>query len=177
MALTDRTSGEGVPGGFGGGPRAAAARYALLPLRLFLGATFVYAGLDKLTDPAFLDGAGADSLAATLEGVRATAGARWMVDLALENPEGFGLAIALGEIAVGIGTLLGLWTRVAAVGGAVISATFWLTVSWSSHPYYLGNDLAYLMAWTPLVLAGAPRLSVDAVLAARRRRRGHRMFG
>src|SRR5918912_520167 len=28
---------------------------ALLPLRLFIGATFVYAGLDKLTDPTFFD--------------------------------------------------------------------------------------------------------------------------
>jgi hypothetical protein len=33
--------------------RASAA--AVLPLRLFLGGTFVYAALDKLTDPAFFD--------------------------------------------------------------------------------------------------------------------------
>ena len=35
---------------------------ALLPLRLFLGATFLYAGLDKLLDPAFLDAAAPTSL-------------------------------------------------------------------------------------------------------------------
>jgi thiosulfate dehydrogenase (quinone) large subunit len=33
---------------------------ALLPLRLFLGVTFVYAGVHKLTDPGFLT-AGADT--------------------------------------------------------------------------------------------------------------------
>lgn len=41
-----------------GGLRDTAARYALLPLRIFLGVTFVYAGLDKLTDSAFLKDSG-----------------------------------------------------------------------------------------------------------------------
>jgi thiosulfate dehydrogenase (quinone) large subunit len=36
---------------------AAPQRWALLPLRLFLGATFTFAGLQKLADPSFLDGA------------------------------------------------------------------------------------------------------------------------
>ncbi len=43
-------------------------------------------------------------------------------------------------------------------------------MSWAAEPYYYGNDLPYLMAWTPLILAGAPLLSVDAALRARRRR-------
>ena len=94
-----------------------------------------------------------------------------MVDLALKNPVGFGYAIAFGELAVGIGTLIGLLTRLAAFGGALISLSLWLTVSWSPEPYYYGNDLAYLMAWIPLVLAGAPVLSLDAALRSRRRRR------
>ncbi|MBA0054273.1 DoxX family protein [Streptomyces sp. AJS327] len=197
MTLGDRTGGDtasrtgvggiggsgGVPGSVGrggfltGGLRAAAARHALLPLRLFLGVTFVYAGLDKLTDSAFLTGDGPGSLAQTLESVRGTAGAGWLVELAQQSPEGFGVAIALGELAVGVGTLLGLWARLAAVGGVLISLSLWLTVSWSSEPYYYGNDLPYLMAWIPLVLAGSPAYSVDALLALRRRRRGHRIFG
>ena len=69
-----------------------------------------------------------------------------------------------------VGTLLGLLTRIAALGGALISLSLWLTVSWAADPYYYGNDLPYLMAWTPLILAGAPLLSVDAALRARRRR-------
>lgn len=93
-----------------------------------------------------------------------------LVDMALESPVGFGYAIAFGELAVGIGTLLGLLTRIAALGGALISLSLWLTVSWAAEPYYYGNDLPYLMAWTPLILAGAPLLSVDAALRARRRR-------
>ncbi|QES43381.1 hypothetical protein DEJ49_22445 [Streptomyces venezuelae] len=149
--------------------RESATRYALLPLRIFLGVTFIYAGLDKLTDSTFMQASGAGSIGAQMEGVRDISAVPALVDLSLKSPVGFGYAIALGELAVGIGTLIGLFARVAAVGGALISLSLWLTVSWQEEPYYYGNDLAYLMAWLPLVLAGAAVLSVDALRAARRR--------
>ncbi|QTE00397.1 DoxX family membrane protein [Streptomyces cyanogenus] len=152
--------------------RDTAAHYALLPLRVFLGVTFVYAGLDKLTDSAFMQSAGTGSIGETMRAARDSAAIPALVDLALKSPVGFGYAVALGELAVGIGTLLGLLGRLAALGGALISLSLWLTVSWASTPYYYGNDLAYLMAWLPLVLAGTPYLSVDAAWRARRRRAG-----
>ncbi|MFI2375106.1 DoxX family membrane protein [Streptomyces sp. NPDC018964] len=150
--------------------RDTATRYALVPLRIFLGITFLYAGLDKLTDSAFMKDAGAGSIGDMMRAVRDSSAVPALVDMALESPVAFGYAIALGELAVGIGTLLGLLTRLAALGGALISLSLWLTVSWAADPYYYGNDLPYLMAWIPLVLAGAPLLSVDAALRARRRR-------
>ncbi|WP_256105013.1 DoxX family protein [Streptomyces sp. ODS05-4] len=153
-----------------GGRRAALGRYALLPLRLFLGVTFVYAGLDKLTDPGFLAASGPGSIGETMRAVRDSSAVPWLVDLALRDPAAFGYAIAAGELAVGVATLVGLLARLAALGGALISLSLWLTVSWQSDPYYYGNDLPYLMAWLPLVLAGAPLLSVDAAWSARRRR-------
>ncbi|WP_460106915.1 TQO small subunit DoxD [Streptomyces sp. YKOK-J1] len=153
------------------GWRATATRYALLPLRVYLGVTFIYAGLNKITDSAFLKSAGAGSIGDTMRAARGSAALPALIDLALKNPVGFGFAIALGELAVGIGTLLGLLGRLAALGGALISLSLWLTVSWASTPYYYGNDLAYLMAWLPLVLAGAPYLSLDAALRTRRRAR------
>ncbi|WP_050514974.1 DoxX family protein [Streptomyces rimosus] len=180
MAHADRAVGAGPVGpgtGRGGGPRDAMARYALLPLRIFLGVTFVYAGLDKLTDPAFFAASGSGSIGALMQQIRGTSAVPQLVDLALKDPASFGYAIAAGELAVGIGTLAGLFARVAALGGALISLSLWLTVSWSTEPYYYGNDLAYLMAWLPLVLAGAPMLSVDAALAARRSRQGRQLFG
>ncbi|NSC23443.1 DoxX family protein [Streptomyces albus subsp. chlorinus] len=189
MSVTGPTSGGGggdsttvnaFPGPVAGAPvgvREHASRYALLPLRLFLGVTFLYAGIDKLSAPAFLNGSGPGSFAGTLEAARDSAAATWLVELAQHSPEGFGTAIAAGEIAIGLGTLCGLWARVAAAGGALLSLCLWLTVSWASEPYYYGNDLPYLMAWLPLVLAGAPLFSLDALLAARRRRRGRRIFG
>ena len=160
-----------LDGGGRGDWRDTASRYALLPLRVFLGVTFIYAGLDKLTDSAFMKDGGAGSIGDTMRAVRDSSAIPALVDLALKNPVGFGYAIAFGELAVGIGVLVGLLTRLAALGGALISLSLWLTVSWSAEPYYYGNDLPYLMAWLPFVLAGAPVLSLDAVLRKRRRER------
>ncbi|MFF2331040.1 MULTISPECIES: DoxX family protein [unclassified Streptomyces] len=152
------------------GLKELAREHALLPLRIFLGITFVYAGIDKLTDSAFFRASGAGSIGETMHAVRDSSALPALVDLALKNPGGFGYAIALGELAVGIGTLIGLWGRLAALGGALISLSLWLTMSWQATPYYLGNDLAYLIAWLPLLLGGAAAFSVDALLASRRRR-------
>lgn len=99
-----------------------ASRHALLPLRIFLGVTFVYAGLDKLTDPAFLSATGTGSIGEIMRGVHDTAAVPALVDLALKAPVGFGIAIAIGEILVGLGVLAGLLTRIAAAGGALISS-------------------------------------------------------
>ena len=165
---------SGPPGGI----RARASKYALLPLRLFLGATFLYAGLDKVTDPAFLSGEGSGST-----GAAAGLGARRGGDTRDDRPgaerpaQAFGIAIAAGEMAVGLGAIVGLWTRLAAFGGVLISLSLWLTVSWASDPYYYGNDLPYMMAWTPLLFAGAPTLSLDMAISRKRRRRGRHIFG
>ena len=151
-------------------PDRSLSRYALLPLRLFLGATFIYAGLDKLADPHYLGGlADPASMAAQAHAVAAHSPIGGLLDQAVRSPTPAGLAMAFGELAVGFGTLLGLWGRLAAVGGALINLTLWLSVSWGVHPYYLGNDLIYLMAWVPLVLAGTPQFSLDALIAGRAR--------
>ena len=78
-----------------------------------------------------------------------------------------GVVLALGELAVGLGTLLGLWTRIAAVGGMLLSLSLFLTISFHSSPYYTGSDIVFFFAWLPLLVAGSGGvLSVDAFLAA-----------
>lgn len=170
MAHADRLTGPQLDPG-GGGAGGGAAHYALLPLRLFLGVTFVYAGLDKLTDSSY-----PASLEGLLESIQGAA-APWLLDLALKSPENFGYAIAFGELAVGLGTLFGLLARLAAVGGALISLSFWLTISWDVEAYYYSQDLPYLVAWIPLIMAGAPMYSLDSVLAVRKRRKRQQIFG
>ncbi|MFE7123685.1 DoxX family protein [Streptomyces sp. NPDC057617] len=169
MTYGYRTDNYGQLGGERRGWRENAGRYALLPLRIFLGVTFIYAGIDKLTQGGFFASTGTGSVGEMMRAVRDSSAIPALVDLALKNPAGFGYAIAIGELAVGLGTLFGVLARLAAFGGAVISLSLWLTVSWQSDPYYYGNDLAYLMAWLPLVLAGAPVFSLDSAMAGRRR--------
>jgi thiosulfate dehydrogenase [quinone] large subunit len=153
------------------GWRDSAGRYALLPLRVFLGVTFIYAAVDKFTTPGFFGSSSPSSVGQTIRAVRDSAAIPQMVDLALKSPTGFGYAIALGELAVGIGILFGIIGRLAATGGALISLSLWLTVSWSTTPYYYGNDLIYLMAMLPFIIGGTPLFSADAIWANRRRMR------
>ena len=144
--------------------------WVLLPLRLFLGITFLFAGLQKLADPRFLRAGAPGSIQAQLQAAVGTSPIGSHLGGLASHALVVGVAIALAEVAVGIGTLAGLWTRVAAAGGLVLSLGFLLTVSWHSHPYYLGPDIVFAAAWVPLVLAGAgedPRLSLDGLMRRR----------
>ncbi len=140
----------------------------LLPLRLFLGVTFTFAGLQKLADPSFLDAKNPTSLQSQLAAVRAGSPLHPVLGLVAGHAVLFGTLIALTEIAVGIGMLLGLLTRLAAVVGALLALSFFLTISWHTRPYYYGSDIVFLFAYTPFILGGAGRvLALDAVLFPR----------
>lgn len=147
-----------------------------MPLRAFLGVTFVYAGVTKLSNPAFFNRTAGVSI-------------QWFMKNAVLNdsPISFlvtplehvavlvGVVLALGEVAVGVGTLLGLWGRVAAVGGLLVSLSLFLTVSFGTSPYFTGADIVFVFAWMPLILAGSgSHLSVDA-LVARKSHAEHRL--
>jgi thiosulfate dehydrogenase [quinone] large subunit len=127
---------------------------ALLPLRFFLGFTFLYAGLDKLLDPAFFDPVSASSIQAQFQIFERVSPLAPLVHAAEPIAVPLGLLIAIGEIAVGIGTLTGLAYRLSALGGAFISVLFFLTASWATRPFYFGNDLPYAFGWLTLALAG-----------------------
>jgi len=149
--------------------RGTVSAVALLPLRVFLGITFVYAGLDKLLDPAFFDPASPTGIKAQLDGFTAVSPLAPLIQaVALPAPIAIGVLMALGEIAVGLGTLTGILYRLAALGGVFISLTLFLTASWAVRPYYLGNDLPYLLGWVTLTIAGSGGVLVLGPWLARR---------
>ena len=145
-------------------------RWILLPLRGYLGVTFVYAGLSKVGGRSFFDSASPSSLHATLLAVRVHSPMGGLLGPVEQHSFAFGLLMAVGETAVGIGMLLGLWARIAALGGILISLALFLTVSWNATPWYTGADIVYLFAFTPLLLGGAGPLAVDAWLVLQRDR-------
>ena len=147
-----------------------ASRLALLPLRLFLGVTFTFAGLQKLANPAYLDAHSPTSVQATMLALRHQSPIGWLLALSAHAPVLVGVSIALGELAVGLATLVGLWVRITAIGGLLLSLTFFLTVSWHTRPYYYGSDIVFVFAWTVPLLAGAwPGLTADGWIANRAR--------
>ena len=139
-----------------------------MPLRAFLGITFCFAGLQKLANPNFFNASSPASIQAQLIASIRISPLHELLGHLLRFAVPIGIVIALAELAVGLGTILGLWTRVAATGGMVLAITLFLTVSFHSSPYYTGADIVFVFAWIPLVLAGSGGvLSLDAVIAAR----------
>ncbi|MET9495728.1 DoxX family protein [Streptomyces sp. NPDC006552] len=137
----------------------------LLPLRVFLGFISIYAGMGKLCDPVYFDGGERGSMVKWLNSLHPWALAEPMRDWALQHPVGAGLVIAFLQVIVGVLTVLGLWQRIVAVIGALLSAALLLTVSWKTVPAYDAPDIIYLAAWSPLIIAGAPVYSIDGRLA------------
>jgi thiosulfate dehydrogenase (quinone) large subunit len=150
--------------------RAATPSVAILPLRLFLGATFVDAGLGKLLSAAYL-GSGPQGFAAQARGFARGSPIGWLVRAAaLRHPTPAGLLLAVAELAIGLLTLAGLTSRAAAAGGLALSFTFFLTASWHTRPFFYGPDLPFAAGWLVLLLAGHAGLpSLDRRLARRQR--------
>ncbi|MEU7641340.1 DoxX family protein [Streptomyces sp. NPDC039016] len=143
----------------------------LLPLRIFLGLISVYAGMGKLCDPVYFDGGQRGSMVTWLLSLHPWELAVPLRDFAVAHPVGAGLTVAFLQVVVGVLTICGLWQRVAASFGALLSAALLMTVSWRTLPAYDAPDIIYLAAWSPLIIAGAPVYSMDARLAGEAWRR------
>jgi thiosulfate dehydrogenase [quinone] large subunit len=129
---------------------------ALFPLRLFLGVTFVYAGIQKLSDPGFFHKGAPTYIGTQLHGfANGTPGGFLLRAFAIPHPVLAGAGVAVTEIAVGLLVTIGLLTRGAALVGLVLNLILFLTNSWHTSPYFLGSDIVFVFAWLPFVLAGA----------------------
>lgn len=150
----------------------AASGWALLPLRGFLAVTFTFAGLQKLANPGFFDTANPISIQSQLAQAAGRSPLSFLITHLQHAAVPIGVAIALGELAVGLGTGLGLFTRVAACGGLALSLSLFLTVSFHSSPYYTGSDIVFVFAWVPMIVAGSGGvLALDSVVPRLVRRR------
>ena len=129
---------------------------ALVPLRIFLGATFVYGGVQKLSDPGFFHPGAPTYIGTQLSDFAAgTPGGFVLRTFALPHAELAGAAVAVTEITIGMLVLFGLFTRWAAAAGLGLNLLLFLTASWKTYPYFLGSDIVFVFAWLPFVLAGA----------------------
>jgi thiosulfate dehydrogenase [quinone] large subunit len=132
----------------------------------------MFAGLQKLANPNFLNANNPSGIQAQMIAAARFSPLHVVMGHLLRFSTPLGVLISLGELAVGIGTLLGLWTRIAAIGGMALSLTLFLTVSFHASPYYTGADIVFLFAWMPMVVAGSGGvLSLDLVIASLVRRR------
>jgi len=146
----------------------ASLPWSIRLLRAFLGATFVFAGAQKLLDPNFLHAGSPDYVGTQLHGFAQGTPAAPLIDLLARAPVVTGVAIAIAEIAIGLGTLLGVAAIAAALAGLAVNVTLLLSATWHVHPYFLGSDSIYAVAWIALLFG---------LLDAERARRGGRIAG
>ncbi len=138
--------------------------WVLLPLRLFLSITFIYAGLQKLTDIHFWHPGTPDYIGRQIYGFAAGSPLHnFLLSVAEPHAVLFGALVAYGELAVGLGVLLGVLMRPAAFGGLLLSVLFFLSASWRVHPYFYGADIVFAFAWVPIILAGPAHGILPAV--------------
>jgi thiosulfate dehydrogenase (quinone) large subunit len=127
-----------------------------LPIRLFVGFAWLEAGIHKITDPEWTSGASLaaywERAAAIPEQGRPPITYEWYRDfinalLAGGHESWFTWVIILGEIAVGIGLILGILTGVAAFFGALMNMSFLLAGSASTNPIMFTLAIGLILAW------------------------------
>ena len=120
-------------------------------LRLWLGITWVYAGWYKATDPQFLTPNTSGYIGTQLANYQLNSPISFLLRHMVEHAGIVGLFVMLSEFAIGFATLTGFMLVYAALGGLFMSATLWLSASWSVKPYFLGSDTAYIVMWAVLL--------------------------
>lgn len=148
--------------------RLFSSAQALLVLRIYLGVIFLWAGIDKFANQAFLDPDSANGIKADLAVAAGESPIAFLVKLVDSYPTPLGIAIAFTEIFIGLGLVFGLWTRVWAVLGIIGQISIALTVGWGIKPGYESPNVPYIFALLPFVALGSGACSLDNRLAARR---------
>jgi uncharacterized membrane protein YphA (DoxX/SURF4 family) len=154
--------------------------WPVVPLRLFLAALFCFAGYAKFAYPRFFDPASPNGFKAAVDAAREgdTPLGRVMGPLS-DHASLFGHVTACAEIAIGLGLLVGLLTRLAALGGMVLTALIVLSINWNGVKEYTGSsgwftsvELAVAAALSVFLLGGAGPFALDNLfIRARERQR------
>ncbi|MEA2435440.1 MAG: thiosulfate dehydrogenase (quinone) large subunit [Actinomycetota bacterium] len=126
---------------------------SLRVLRAFLGVTFAYAGVQKLADPGYLSSSSPTFIGTQLREFAIGSPMAWLLHPLMQHSIGVGVAVALVEIAIGVGTLVGIAPFIMALGGCLTSLVLWLSATWHVHPYFLGSDSIYAVTWAAYAIS------------------------
>jgi thiosulfate dehydrogenase [quinone] large subunit len=134
-------------------PRLSAAMI-LLPVRFFWGLAFLAAGLDKLFNPKFLDSHATSYIGNQLAGFAKTSPlADFLTYVAVPNADIFGWTVLLGEIAIGLGLLVGFLSQTAAAFGFILNLILWLSAAWGGAAFFLIPELPFAVGFLALAIA------------------------
>jgi thiosulfate dehydrogenase [quinone] large subunit len=144
-----------------------------LPIRLFVGFAWLDAGWHKFTDPAWTQGGEAlrsywERAASIPETGRPPISYEWyrgFIEWLLANGAESWMAwvITLGELAVGVGLLVGALTGIAAFFGAFMNMSFMLAGSASTNPVLFVLAVGLMLAWRVAGYYGVDRYLLPAL--------------
>jgi thiosulfate dehydrogenase [quinone] large subunit len=123
-----------------------------LPIRLFLAASWLSSGMHKLVDPAWQDGTELHRFWVTQLAEQGPVAYEWyrsFLQLLVDSDAAswFVWIVILGEIAVGLGLLVGALTGLAAFFGALMNVSFLLAGSTSANPVLFTLAIGVMLAW------------------------------
>jgi len=127
----------------------------ILALRLMMGLAFLQSGVDKVLSGSF-GAAGYLTNAPPANGSPAAdlfvamGETAWFVDFV-------NVAVPWGEVLIGLGLIVGAFTRLAAFWGAFMMLLFYLG-NWEVSHGYINGDFAYMLTFLAVAAFGAGRI-------------------
>ncbi len=128
-----------------------------LILRIYIGWQWVEAGYAKVISPMWVGPDAGGAVAGFAMGaLKKTAGAHpdvsswyatWLKDVVIPNAGFFSHLVAFGELAVGVGLILGLFTGIAAFFGAFMNMNYLFAGTVSTNPLMFVIQLLIILAW------------------------------
>ena len=128
-----------------------------LLLRIYIGWEWLTAGWGKVTNPVWVgpeagravEGFAMGALQKTTGAHPDVAGwyADWLQNVIIPNSGIFAHMVAFGELFIGIGLILGLFTGIAAFFGAFLNMNFLFAGTVSSNPLMFVVQLFLILAW------------------------------
>ncbi|HEV2886918.1 MAG TPA: DoxX family membrane protein [Jatrophihabitans sp.] len=162
-----------------GHSRSRANGWPVVPLRLFLAALFGFAGYAKFSYPNFFEPDSPNGFKAAVDGARNDTPLGGLMGPLADHPSFFGHLTAYAEIAIGLGLLVGLLTRLAALGGMVLTTMIVLSINWNGVKEYTGSsgwftsaEIVLAAALSVFLLGGSGPFALDNLfIRARERQR------
>jgi thiosulfate dehydrogenase [quinone] large subunit len=140
--------------------RSRSASLIWLVVRLVLGYWWLNAGYQKIwgsEKAAFWFGGGAGVKGFATAGVAGSATGKggasygWWASVlhnfVIPNASWIAKLISLGELAIGVGLVLGLFTGLAALGGLTLNMVYMFTGSAGVNPAYMALEVPLILAW------------------------------
>lgn len=144
-----------------------------LPIRLFVGFAWLEAGWHKFNDPEWMQGGAAlraywERAASIPEQGRPPITYEWYRDFIQTLLNGgheswFAYVVTFGEMAIGLGLLLGALTGIAAFFGATMNMSFLLAGSASTNPIMFALAVGLMLAWRVAGYYGLDRYLLPAL--------------